>query len=163
VLGLCVMALTQLPLLWWLRSTPLPLMVAAALVVMPVALLMQLLLQRRQQTTDLHMARLLETSPLRRLRRRAASIDWVRGRRPLFWAGALLIYQVYSDVTLASLLAPIRMPLVMPRLYNFMHYGRSEVLTASLLITLLVPLAALGLAAITYRFWRSWHAAPLDV
>jgi len=162
VLGLVLMAAIQLPLLRWLRPTPLPLVVAAALLIMPVALLIQMLLQRRRVAPDLHVAHLLEASPLRRLRRRALSIDWVRSRRPLFWAAALLIYQLFSDVTLASLLAPVRMPLVMPRLYNFMHYGRSEVLTASLLITLLVPLAALALAGLTYRSWRSWHAASLD-
>ena len=162
VLGLVLMAAIQHPLLRWLRPTPLPLVVAAALLIMPVALLIQLLLQRRRAAPDLHVAHLLEASPHRRLRRRAVSIDWVRSRRPLFWAAALLIYQLFSDVTLASLLAPVRMPLVMPRLYNFMHYGRSEVLTASLLITLLVPLAALGLAGLTYRSWRSWHAASLD-
>ena len=162
IVGLAFLAALQAPLMWRLRSTPLPLMVAAALMVMPVALLIQLLLQGRRGSSGLHLARLLAASPAAAVRRRAASIRWVRGRRPLFWAGALLIYQVFSDVTLASLLAPVRMPLVMPRLYNFMHYGRSAVLTSSLLISVVVPLAALMVAAFTSRFWRARHAATLD-
>ena len=162
VVGLAFLAMLQAPLMWMLRSTPLPLVAAAALMVMPVAILIQLLLQGRRGSADVHLARLLAASPAASVRRSAASISWVRGRRPLFLAGALLVYQVFSDVTLASLLAPIRMPLVMPRLYNFMHYGRSAVLTSSLLISVVVPLAALVLAAFTSRLWRARHAATLD-
>ena len=95
VLGLCIMVTIQAPLLSWLRHTPLPLIVAAALVIMPIALLMQLLLQRRGAATDRHVARLLAASPLRRLSSDAASIDWVRRRHPLFCAGALLICQLF--------------------------------------------------------------------
>ncbi|MBT3293733.1 MAG: hypothetical protein HN919_05035 [Verrucomicrobia bacterium] len=163
VVGLLFLAMLQVPLLWILRSTPLPLIVAASLMVMPVALLIQLLLRGRRRVADLHLARLLAASPDPGVRRRATSLSWVRGSRPLFWAAALLIYQVFSDITLASLLAPLRMPLVMPRLYNFMHYGRSAVLTSSLLIAVVVPLAALTLASFTYRIWRARHAATLDM
>jgi ABC-type Fe3+ transport system permease subunit len=162
VLGLCVLALMQAPCVWILRSTPLPFVFAAMLMVVPIALLMQLLLRRGGRAADVHVAQLLGRSPWPAIRRRAATIRWVRGTRPLFWAGALLVYPVFSDVTLSSLLAPVRMPLVMPRLYNFMHYGRSAALTASLLICVLVPIALLVLSSITCRFWRAWHAAYLD-
>ncbi len=66
-------------------------------------------------------------------------------------------------MTLASLLAPLQMPLVMPRLYNFMHYGQSQILSASLLACMLTPVAALGLASMFYRWGRARHAATLEM
>lgn len=163
VLGLCVLTLLQAPLVWRLRDTPLPLIAAATLVALPLAALMQLLLMGRSGGEDIFAARLLGHSPRAAVRRHASDIHWVRHARPVFWAGGLLLCTLFYDVTLASLLAPLQMPLVMPRVYNFMHYGQSQILSASLLACMLTPVAALGLASMFYRWGRARHAATLEM
>lgn len=163
ILGLCLLALLQAPLLWRLRDTPLPLMVASALLALPAAMLMVALLRGRRTTTDVHAARLLRTSAERAVRRRGVAIDWRRRTRCLYWAAALLVCHLFYDVTLASLLAPVQMPLVTPRLYNFMHYGRSHLLTASLLLCVVVPPVVLALIASGFRLGRSLYAAPVEL
>lgn len=162
VLGLCILVLFQLPLAWRLRETPLPLILAATFLVMPAALLMQQLLGERNGTSDVHLARLLSGSSAIEVRRSGASISWVRSARPGFWMMALLLCLVFYDITLSTLLAPVRMPLVMPRLYNFMHYGRSQILSASLVVCVLAPIVSLAIGGFVYRFWRVRHAANLE-
>jgi ABC-type Fe3+ transport system permease subunit len=163
IIGLFALALLQLPLVWHLRETLLPLMGAAMLLVLPAALLIQLLLRIRRTAPDVHLARLLGVSASRRVRRWSDAITWVRRDRVAFWASSLLACQVFYDVTLSSLLAPVRMPLAMPRLYNFMHYGRSQILSASLFACVLAPPAAWALVAWVYRLGRSRRAATLDI
>ncbi len=163
IVGLFSLALLQLPLVWRLRETPLPLMGAATLLVLPAALLIQLLLRIRRMAPDVHLARLLGVSASRPVRRWSRAITWVRRDRVAFWASSLLACQVFYDVTLSSLLAPVRMPLAMPRLYNFMHYGRSQILSVSLFACVLAPPAAWAVVAWVYRLGRSRRAATLDI
>jgi ABC-type Fe3+ transport system permease subunit len=163
VVALGTLSLIQLPPLLWLRETPLPLLLAAAVIILPEAILLRLLVRNWTATSDVHVARLLRASPARSLRQRAVGIEWARCSRAKFWMAALLVCRIFQDITLASLLAPIRLPLVAPRLYNFMHYGRSQMLSASLLGCMLAPIVVLASAGVCYRLGRSWHAATLDI
>ena len=163
VLGLGCLALVQLPVLWHFRETPLPLVGASLWLILPVALLLELLLSRYRRSADHHVACLLAASPLLGVRRSAAVIQWIRYRRGAYLALAVLICQLCYEITLSTLLAPVAMPLAAPRLYNFMHYGRSHLLSASLLFSLGLPLLLLLAGGLVYRSWRSWHVTTVDV
>ena len=49
-------------------------------------------------------------------------------------------------MTASSLLAPVGTTTVFARLYNLMHYGQSQVLSALVCLSVIVPLALLACA-----------------
>jgi ABC-type Fe3+ transport system permease subunit len=68
--------------------------------------------------------------------------------RSRFWVLALLFYWAYFDLTASAILAPPGMTPVTVRLYNLMHYGRTAVLSAMVMVSFAVPVvlaAAAGL------------------
>ena len=147
VLSLLVLSLFQIPGLRAAYDTPAPLLLAYVLLLLPPAMLLRLLLRRVRPDESLHAALLLRRSDHVAQRRAGrAIVRQLRGNGP-FWALFLLFCWAYFDMTAASILAPLRMTPVFVRLYNLMHYGRTNVLSIMVCLALAAPLAALALAA----------------
>jgi iron(III) transport system permease protein len=132
LLSLALLASFQLPPLRLVRDTPLPLLLALILQILPFALLLVLLLRRLTPSTATHLA---QTRELR----------WLLVGRRHCWAFFLLFFLAYLDLTSTAILAPGGISGIFTRLYNLMHYGHSEKLSAMVVAALLTPLLLLPL------------------
>lgn len=157
LLGLLLLACFQLPLLRPLYDTPLPLMAALALLLLPFALLLRSLVAVSRRPEATHAASMLEISSSRPVARRARRTVWELGDRRLFWIGFLLFVWGYCDLSASALLAPSQMTPVLVRLYNFMHYGHTMVLSAMVCLAFAVPVVALLLARPAYQWLARSH------
>ena len=135
IVALLVLALFQTPLLRAAYDTPLPLLLALTVVLLPLALLLRALLAIRRM------------SPMRHIARQLASrrLAWELDSQPRLAAFGLLFCWAYFDFTAASILAPIGMTPVFVRLHNLAHYGQTAVLSAMMLAAFAAPAALLFL------------------
>ncbi len=151
--SISLLSVFQLPVLNGLYDSWLPLLLGLALTLLPRAWLIAGLVLNSTSPLAVYSANLLDESPDAGVRQRSTVIRWKLQASRWFFAGLILSHWGFWDVTIASTLRPIQLEPVVTRLYNEMHYGRTEALT---LITLMaaaaVPLSAL-MAAI---FWRLW-------
>lgn len=132
ILSLGMLALSQVPPLHWFRSTPLPLVAALILGLMPAALFVRHISDSETRRESVQVARLMGNR----------RILWTLVKRPALWGGALLFLQAYGDFTANSLLAPPSLTSAFARIFNLMHYGQTTILSAMLLITLAAPVVA---------------------
>ena len=132
VVSLFLLALFQVPPLHLLRSSPIPLLVALVLMIMPSALFVRHLLAFGLHSESAHAATLSG----------GAQVRWQVLKRPGLWGGALLFLQAYGDFTANSLLAPPALTSAFSRIFNLMHYGQTTVLSAMLFVTLAAPVVA---------------------
>ncbi len=133
MVALLVLALFQTPLLRPLYDTPVPLLLALTILLLPLALLLRALLHLRR------------TSPMRHIARQLSSrkLTWDLEHQPRLTAFGLLFYWAYFDFTASSILAPTGMTPVFVRLHNLAHYGRTAVLSAMMLAAFATPAALL--------------------
>jgi ABC-type Fe3+ transport system permease subunit len=153
LLSLLVLAVFQLPVARAAGGTPVPLLAALTLLLIPFALFLAFLFVALRPQQSLHLAGLLMGSGEKETRRRASAVRWDLATRKRFWVAFLLLWWGYFDLTAASILAPAGMTPVSVRLYNMMHYGQMPTLSAMVAVAVLVPLAALGLAAAAWRLY----------
>lgn len=139
ILGLSVLHFFQHSMFQKLYDTPLALLVAQVLFLVPRAFLLQLFLRALQPAEALHLAGLLHHSPFEGQQRAARELNWNLKLRGCFWGIVLLCNWAYLDLTISSLLAPTGMVAAPVRLYNLMHYGQSSLLSAMLVTTIAVP------------------------
>ncbi len=134
-----------------LHGTPLPWLAALTVIAMPPAVLLVALDTSRRDRADVHQARLLPAGPGRRalLRRLTGA--------PRVLAFAVLFATLTFEVVASAVLAPPGAPPVAVRLYNLMHYGHSDALSASLLIAITAVWTAL--AAVT-MLWAGSGRVP---
>jgi hypothetical protein len=143
VLSLSLLALFQSPVLRGLYDTWLPMLLGQTLAVLPFALAVVLLLLRSSDPAALHSAKLLSKSRSTRVQRHSAVIRW-RLTTSRWLLGSLLVtHRCFWDVTVASILRPVELEPVITRLYNEMHYGRTEALMS---LAILAALAPVGIA-----------------
>ena len=146
VLSLAFVALLQLPLahfgpeIGWgsvrlIRDSPLPLIFAEALLLVPIALFLRSLLAAQRSPEGLHLARMAGS---RRLL-------WDLAVQPRAAALALLFILAFSELTAATILAPIGFTPAFARLHNLAHYGQTAVLSAMLLAAVAAPGVLLAL------------------
>ena len=122
----------QSRLLHVIYDSPLPLIVALTILLLPLALFLEHLCRRGSAGVNSHVAKLSEA-----LRPR-----WtIQGRRSL-GSALLLCLLAYTELTASAILAPPGMTTAPVRLYNLMHYGQTEVLSAMTITTFMVPLVA---------------------
>jgi len=147
VLSLAILAAVQLSPLLSLRDTPVPLVLALALVLLPLAFVVKRVLELTGYRSSLHLARLMPTSnPARELK-------WRLSTSGKFWLVVLLFVWAYWDLTASAILAPIGMTPVTVRLYNLMHYGQIAALSAMTCATFAAPILIFMLALGTRRWW----------
>jgi len=134
---------TWLPLLFGLVSTNLP----RAVIVLAV-------MRELIDPAAVHSAVLLRTSHDAAVRRFAVRLLWRFVDARWLLAGAMLTHWCFWDVTTVAILRPVDLEPVITRLYNEMHYGRTEALAmATGLACLATPLTALLIAGV-WRFVR---------
>ena len=63
----------------------------------------------------------------------------------------MLFIASYFDITLSSVLAPPRMPTIFTRLYNLLHYGQNMKLSATILLSILIPVIILAVSVVTSK------------
>lgn len=150
VVSLTLLAVFQAPGLNVVYDSWLPMVVAATLLMLPRALLLIVLLEVLSPPASIHSARLL---------RAAGGVAAVHGRN-LIWqyvrlrwlvATAALAHWSFWDVSVASMLRPVRFEPIVVRLYNEMHYRGTETLVAITLLALAVPA---GLTATVAIIWK---------
>lgn len=131
--------LFQRPVLNAAYDTTFPTVLALFLYLLPRALLLLLLFEAVTRQQGVHTVRLLQSAPDPARRNTAAELLWqMRYRRYFLVAGILCIWG-YLELTPVSILAPPGVTSAPVRLYNLMHYGRSMVLSAMVMLAMLVP------------------------
>jgi hypothetical protein len=135
VVALLTLAIFQLPGLRVLYDTPVPLLEALVIILIPGALLLRRFVDAPRSAEALHLARLAGS---RRL-------VWELDTEPRFAAVALLACWAWFDFTASSILAPTGLTPVFVRLHNLAHYGQTAVLSAMLFAAVAAPAAVLAL------------------
>ena len=143
ILSLAVLTAFQLPPLRAAYDTPLPLLLALTLLLLPLAVPLRWLLDAARRSPALHLARLAG----------ARAVIWHLDTRRRWLAAFLLFCWAYFEVTAAALLAPVGLTPVFARLHNLAHYGQTAVLSAMLLAASAVPVLALPLSGLAARFF----------
>lgn len=151
VLSLGLLAIFQLPGLRGLYDTWLPMLLGQTLAVLPFAVAVVLLLLRVSDAAALHSAKLLAVSEESRIRRQMAEIRWRLTTGRWLLGGLIIAHRCFWDVTVASILRPVQVEPVITRLYNEMHYGRTEALMSLSLLAALTPLAIAAAAMLLSR------------
>ena len=141
VLSLALLAMFQLPGLRGLYDTWLPMLLGQTFAVLPFAVAVVLLLMRVADPAALHSAQLLAVSEESGIRRQMAAIRWRLTTGRWLLGGLIVAHRCFWDVTVASILRPVQVEPVITRLYNEMHYGRTEALMSLSILAALTPLA----------------------
>ena len=145
LISLTLLAVFQLPVLLPLYDTWLPLILGLMLAVLPRALALQLLLRLAGTSESIFLGGLLRGSGVASVRRAGAGILWrlvdVR------WAGAVLLLTQWCfwEVTTTSILRPLSPEPAVTRMYNEMHFARTEALLGLTAVAGVLPVI-LGLA-----------------
>ena len=143
LLALFVLTAFQFPTLHPAYDTPLPLLLALTLLLLPFALPLRWLLDASRHIPALHLARLADSSAL----------VWRLDTRRRWLAAFLLFCWAYFDFTAGSILAPVGLTPVFVRLHNLAHYGQTAVLSAMFLAAFAAPVAVLLLTAPAARWY----------
>ncbi len=147
VVSLLTVAAFQAPGLRSLYDTPLPLLTALSVMLLPLAVALRLLVGDRSRDPVVHAASLLRLSSARGPSRNGRRLVLRHRWRPYGWLAVLLFCLAYFDLTASSILAPPDMTPVSVRLYNLMHYCQSSALSAMVCAALALPLAVVSLGA----------------
>jgi len=154
VLALVILALFQLPVLRAAYDTPVPLVVALTLLLLPFALVLRMLVSALRPGEASHAARLLTTSSESRVVRGGRRVLWhLEGQGKLAVAFLLFVWG-YFDLTISDILHPAQMTPVISRLYNFMHYGQTPALSVMVLVCFAVPFVLCALSFASFRVFR---------
>jgi hypothetical protein len=159
-LSMGLLAFFQLPRFNMLYDTWLPLLLGQTFAVLPRALAIVLLLEQFTDSSGAYCARLLSASPDQKLRARGADILW-RLTSARSFVGLLVVGQwCFWDVTVASILRPVQVEPVVTRLYNEMHYGRTEALLSQASLAVFTPFAIWVSCLLGHRWFTLRRAAP---
>jgi ABC-type Fe3+ transport system permease subunit len=143
LLSLFILAVFQLPLLRFAYDSPLPLLLALTLLLLPLAVPLRRLLDAARQDPALHLAQMAG----------AREVIWQLDMRRRWLAAFLLFCWAYFDFTASSILAPVGLTPVFARLHNLAHYGQTAVLSAMMLAAFAAPVAVLLLTAPAARWY----------
>ena len=143
LLALFVLTAFQFPLLHPAYDTPLPLLLALTILLLPFALPLRWLLDAARHSPSLHLARLAGS----------AALIWRLDTRRRWLAVFLLFCWAYFDFTAGSILAPVGLTPVFVHLHNLAHYGQTAVLSAMFLAAFAAPVAVLLLTAPAARWY----------
>jgi hypothetical protein len=147
VLSLLLVAAFQSSLLRPLYDTWLPMLLGQSLAILPRSFALVVIMNQMTERSALHSASLLMDSPQFETRQRVSSIFWRMTTFRWLLCGLVIAQWCFWDVTTTSILRPVQLEPVVTRLYNEMHYGRTESLMSLTVLSLLIPLTLWGLLA----------------
>ena len=147
VLSLLLVAVFQHSLLRPLYDTWLPMLLGQSLTILPRSFALVVIMNQMTEKSALHSASLLMSSPHVKIRQHVSSIFWRMTTFRRLLCGLVIAQWCFWDVTTTSILRPVQLEPVVTRLYNEMHYGRTESLMSLTVLSLLIPLALWGLLA----------------
>jgi len=154
VLALLILALFQLPGPNAAYDTPVPLLLALTLLLLPFALVLRMLVSATRPGEASHAARLLTSSSEGKVIRAGRRVLWHLEGQGKLAVAFLLFCWGYFDLTASAILAPSQMTPVTWRLYNFMHYGHTAALSTMVLVCFLVPFLLCALFFASLRVFR---------
>jgi hypothetical protein len=155
-LSLLVGMLFQQPVLRLAYDTPVPLVVAQMLLLLPRTMLLFACLPVDRPTQAVHAAEMLGAGGPA-MRSAARELRWQLAGRPQFWTFVIVFFWGYLDLMTATILAPPGMEPVVKRLYNFMHFGHIAGLAAMVCAALAVPLLFVSIGLLGRRAWSGWR------
>ena len=135
-LSLIVLRIFQLPFLNKLYDSPLPLLTVLTIWCLPFVISLQIIFNAFTGNESIHSARLL----LNFSRQNAMELLWKFKFRGALWIFFFVFTLTYFDLTASAILAPASMTTITARFYNLMHYGESEKLSATVCLSIIVPL-----------------------
>jgi hypothetical protein len=150
--GLSLVWLFQRPVLVAAYDRPVALIVGVGGWLIVRAVLLRLVIDALASPEAVHLAQMAESTGTPAQRRAGRQIRWTLSGRGQFWTFVILAYWGYLEVTLAGLLEPVRAVPVSRRLYNLMHYGHNDLLSATLFVALAAPVVVL-LVSIAVLRW----------
>lgn len=151
VMSLLLLAMFQLPGVRVLYDTWLPMLLGQTITVLPKAFAVVILLQRISDPAAIHSAAFLMVSADFQTRRIASSILWRMKTSRWLLGGLVVAHWCFWDVTVASILRPVQPEPVVTRLYNEMHYGRTEALMSLSVLAAVIPLVIWIMTAAVIR------------
>ena len=159
VLSLAVAWVFRLPLLRPAYNTLAPAIVAMTLALLPWALLIRLQLHARRPTDAVHAARLLRGASDASLRGRARRLVRQLQSPGRWWLAIILLYWAYLELVVPAMLAPPGRTPIAVTLHNQIHYGQSQMLSAMICVSLLLPLLVVivGSGAFLLIFGRRFN------
>ena len=140
--SLITLAAFQLPVINRAYDTWLPMIVGQCVLIMPKAWLLVTLLNITSDRQTLYSGQLLSNANSETSQTTARNILWQLNRRRRVLVLAILSHWCLWDVTIASTLRPVTFEPIVTRLYNEMHYGRTETLVALTVLTIATPFIA---------------------
>ncbi|MBL8812205.1 MAG: hypothetical protein JNM43_18720 [Planctomycetaceae bacterium] len=159
LLSLSLLAMFQWPVFRMLYDTWLPMVLGQTLSILPRAFAMVLLLRQWKNEEALHSAELLLSSPQRSIRLTGAALLWRMRTFRRVLAALVLAHWAFWDITVISNLKPIDPEPVASRLYNEMHFARTESLLGLAVLSLFVPVLLWGVALFGSRFSIRWFSS----
>lgn len=129
---------------------PLPILVVWTLMLLSIATIFRLAIERLTPPRSVHLARMLERSPVASQHRQGRRLYFALRGSHLGLAAGFLFVLAFFEVVAGHLLAPSGMTPAAPTLYNLMHYGRSPGLAA---MVILMVGGALVCAGVGYVLW----------
>ncbi|MEZ6127426.1 MAG: hypothetical protein R3C59_01925 [Planctomycetaceae bacterium] len=155
IISLALLALFQWSLLHSLYDTWMPMILGHTLLMLPRAFLLVAVLNVLVPKTVRHTTQMLQSANHVTAQHSANRLSWVLEERRWLIAFAVLTHWCFWDVTIASILRPVRFEPIVTRLYNEMHYGRTESLVALSALSLLLPwIAAATMCELCKRVLR---------
>ena len=154
-LSLLVFSLFQLPFFSPLSDAPLPLLVTLTMWSLPFVVILQVIINSFSADESTHSARLL----LPFSKSKATELLWGFKFKAGFWIFFFVFTLTYFDLTASAILAPASMTTITARFYNLMHYGESEKLSATLCVSIIVPILLFSFIGLALKVLiRRWNA-----
>ncbi len=137
VVGLMILSIFQTSFFVFLYDTPIPLLAALILMVLPVGMILRAVLA--SSGSAIYLAEQLSHSSKPAQQAHGRSLLWTLVHRPMGLIFCVLFYLAYIDLPASALLCPSGMSPAGVRLYNLMHYGRYDTLGAMTALTYACP------------------------
>ncbi|MEX2215328.1 MAG: hypothetical protein WD768_14440 [Phycisphaeraceae bacterium] len=139
VLSMLILLAFQWPVLRELYHTPVPLVLGLTLLLLPVAVVLRGLFDAAEPGTSVHAARMLYERGDAAQHRAGRSLLWHLRGRPWLALAAIVFTLAYFELVVSVTLAPVGMSPAIVELYNQMHFGQRAVLSATVMLTMAVP------------------------
>ena len=151
-LSLTLLRLFQYPALNAIYDTWLPMIFGQILFALPRALLLVVILEVVLPVSSVHLASMMLSAQHRIVVSHGRHLIWRLGSLRWIVAIAILAHWCFWDVSIITTLRPVTFEPIVTRLYNEMHYGRTESLVAITLLTLLMPCIIFSIGGFLWKF-----------